>query len=66
MNGLVTYSNSAQTVPQINNPKTQTLRDENTKLDSELEILEKEYLVKVNQLLIMTQMVIYSYKALWD
>ena len=37
---------------------TQSLREENKKLDQELENLEKEYLVKVNQLLIMAQMVI--------
>ena len=44
---------------------TQNLREENRKLDNELETLEKEYLVKVNQLLIMTQMVkVYSYIAL--
>ena len=48
----------ASVVPQINNPLTQNLREENRKLDIELESLEKEYLVKVNQLLIMTQMVI--------
>jgi hypothetical protein len=58
------YDNLASTAPQINNPMTQTLRDENRKLDVELENLEKEYLVKVNQLLIMTQMVDYDYIAL--
>ena len=40
---------------------TQSLREENKKLDQELENLEKDYLVKVNQLLIMAQMVNETY-----
>jgi hypothetical protein len=64
VNGLVCVNNIASIVPQINNPLTQNLREENRKLDIELESLEKEYLVKVNQLLIMTQMVIFITIAL--